>query len=830
MSGVEQFESLLKELVLAKRLSGTKLTKLTEIAMQCIEHDTQLVSILYRLHKSLPSSNKVSSLYVFDALARAAKSLVNKRGDEPGPVGNAASFLAKLGGVVDGLYQDMQNASIPEGKEKSKKVLDIWIKGSTFPPDVLSRLGGILKGADKGTTPPVNVPHVKAPEPEIMPPPMSPTHTSQTPPQVTPPVPPHAPVPATPDAQATLLALLAQVTNAGSAAVPTFPQTSVNTPGAQFAAAQYVLQQLAQTAAPALNVASTPIISAPTGNDFTAARRSHMTPVDHRPVKQVDRNAILVQRMAEPRMIVTLLLTIDRSLTVEALWEVVLETGAMADDSDAGTIPVTGIGNRLIKTETIKEIQETGAHCPVDVGAVVDLAVLRRRGHTGTETGAMKSPTAAPVAPEEIPPAGKDEFGRDIRSPSPERGPNDAPSDGTPNIPPHTNIPASASPPLDPRLRLRQTVDISDREPSNTSVSNIRDSADVAPSTSASSSLQSSAFPSSSTAAAATTLSADVSKGSLAAAEAGPTSVEGQGLDKFDFSTFDMTSPTSWEALGKMWQVTYGIMPAGEQLMQFVVSGGTMRPEVGQADAVGMAQQQVQQQQVRQQVPQQVQSFISGDEEKLEYGGGYSGRGRGGGGRGWRGGYGGGRGRGGGGGGYNNGYGNARMGQNNSWGYDDQGTDAIVLGGGDESPVNYSQNYQQDQYSVGMDNGSHMSPQSAGGGGNSGKMQRVGDKWVFTRLELNLPVTIEVNIQGSGLRGSDLAEGGFRARVWPEDMVAYPSGQYANGTANNHIFLVVTLKTSSIRVSATCSAQMRGITVKTRRANRLETILGDLRV
>lgn len=133
---------------------------------------------------------------------------------------------------------------------------------------------------------------------------------------------------------------------------------------------------------------------------LTVARRSHMTPVDHRPVKQVDRNAILVQRMAEPRMIVTLLLTIDRSLTVEALWEVVLETGAMADDSDAGTIPVTGIGNRLIKTETIKEIQETGAHCPVDVGAVVDLAVLRRRGHTGTETGAMKSPTAAPVAPE----------------------------------------------------------------------------------------------------------------------------------------------------------------------------------------------------------------------------------------------------------------------------------------------------------------------------------------------------------------------------------------------------------------------------------------------
>ncbi|KAF6761677.1 hypothetical protein DFP72DRAFT_1031110 [Ephemerocybe angulata] len=707
MSGVEQFESLLKELVLAKRLSGTKLTKLTEIAMQCIEHDTQLVSILYRLHKSLPSSNKVSSLYVFDALARAAKSLVNKRGDEPGPVGNAASFLAKLGGVVDGLYQDMQNASIPEGKEKSKKVLDIWIKGSTFPPDVLSRLGGILKGADKasGTTPPVNVSHVKAPEPEILPPPMSPTHTSQTPPQVTPPVPPHAPVPATPDAQATLLALLAQVTNAGSAAVPTFPQTSVNTPGAQFAAAQYVLQQLAQTAAaPALNVASTPIISAPTGNDFTAGHpnRRSRSPIPHDPRRPPPREASRQERHFSP------------------------ENGRTSYDSHApfdhrpqsyGRGPVgggprdRGDGRRLGRWDDPHRDYQRD---PRDRSPLP----RRRAGRSRSRSPPPPRPygdrdrrNEKPYGSPQIPPAGKDEFGRDIRSPSPERGPNDAPSDGTPNIPPHTNIPASASPPLDPRLRLRQTVDISDREPSNTSVSNIRDSADVAPSTSASSSSQ--------------------SKGSLAAAEAGPTSVEGQGLDKFDFSTFDMTSPTSWEALGKMWQVTYGIMPAGEQLMQFVVSGGTMRPEVGQADAVGMAQQQVQQQQVRQQVPQQVQSFISGDEEKLEYGGGYSGRGRGGGGRGWRGGYGGGRGRGGGGGGYNNGYGNGRMGQNNSWGYDDQGTDAIVLGGGDESPVNYSQNYQQDQYSVGMDNGSHMSPQSAGG--NSGKMQRVGDKWVFTR-------------------------------------------------------------------------------------------------
>jgi hypothetical protein len=35
-------------------------------------------------------------------------------------------------------------------QEKSKKVMDIWAKGSTFPPPILSRLERILKG-DNGT-------------------------------------------------------------------------------------------------------------------------------------------------------------------------------------------------------------------------------------------------------------------------------------------------------------------------------------------------------------------------------------------------------------------------------------------------------------------------------------------------------------------------------------------------------------------------------------------------------------------------------------------------------------------------------------------------------
>jgi protein NRD1 len=74
------------------------------------QHDTKLVAILYRTHKSLSSTAKVSSLYAFDALARAARSYASKRGitgDINSSIGNAATFLLKVEGVLDGLFQDM---------------------------------------------------------------------------------------------------------------------------------------------------------------------------------------------------------------------------------------------------------------------------------------------------------------------------------------------------------------------------------------------------------------------------------------------------------------------------------------------------------------------------------------------------------------------------------------------------------------------------------------------------------------------------------------------------------------------------------------------------
>ncbi|KZT67379.1 hypothetical protein DAEQUDRAFT_767280 [Daedalea quercina L-15889] len=45
------------------------------------------------------------------------------------------------------------------------------------------------------------------------------------------------------------------------------------------------------------------------------------------------------------------------------------------------------------------------------------------------------------------------------------------------------------------------------------------------------------------------------------------------GLDTFDSSTFDPTSPVFWTALGDAWKVTHGYLPSQEELMAYALSG-----------------------------------------------------------------------------------------------------------------------------------------------------------------------------------------------------------------------------------------------------------------
>ncbi|KAJ6518900.1 hypothetical protein C8R45DRAFT_885111 [Mycena sanguinolenta] len=633
MAQLSEFEKALKEVVLAKRLSASKMNNLTEIALKSMQDDTQLVSILYRTHKSLQPAAKVSSLYVFDALARAARSQVVKQGltgDINSRKGNAATFLLKVEGVLEGLFQDMISAATPEAKEKTKKVLDIWSKGSTFPSAILVRLKDVVNETEKDK-------EIKVP-----------TDPRSAAAVVTPPVVVPTPAPAAPsvpvlDPQATLLALLTQAAN--NAAQQSVPgQTVTNTNGGVANPSQQlaVLQQLALTA----NLGNIAQQSPPNPPNFSASSQS--------PPPQRDEHYGAGQNPGRRD------LRYDRGKDQER--------GRNYDDRNDfhGGSSGRGRGNgrgwddrdryKDVDRSPPRRSRRSRSRSPPP-------RYPNRRERDVRPYSPPRRPSLASLPTRDAraaPEPGKDEFGRDIRpaSPSPEPSTN-----GIPTQPP----PPLASPVAAPQVvRTEEPVE---PPPAAAALTSNHDQMSLTPS-----------------------VDANTSSRAPDAAVVVPNEIlsQQQGMENFSLATFDFTAPSAWEALGKMWQVTHGVLPSTEQLMAFVMSGGVMT-----GPAAGVPNQQ----QLSQTEWTGGQAWAGGS-AGVQPGRGMRGRG----------GFSRGRGR-----GYGGGF--ARDGQDR-WHSDMGQTDAIVLGGGDADAMEVE--------SVGL-------PEKGGGGGAGGRMQRVGEKWVFVR-------------------------------------------------------------------------------------------------
>jgi protein NRD1 len=194
------------------------------------------------------------------------------------------------------------------------------------------------------------------------------------------------------------------------------------------------------------------------------------------------------------------------------------------------------------------------------------------------------------------------------------------------------------------------------------------------------------------------------------------------GLESFDYSTFDPTAPSSWEALGKAWAATNGRQPLQEELMMFVMEF-TVSSMANQALPAGGPAAQANNQWTTGQGQRWMGDPPSrgGPPRGVRSRGGAFGRG------GRRGFYSGGAGRAGweygGGDGYE-GYGDAN------------GTDAIVLG----EHTNDTQSSQAQDAPVheqmgqaGQGQGEEGEVDGGTGTGTGGRMQKVGDNWVFVR-------------------------------------------------------------------------------------------------
>ncbi|CCE86987.1 Piso0_005512 [Millerozyma farinosa CBS 7064] len=146
MSAVEQFESILKEISTLKApgVSGSRIKKLSEIAIKNVNEESKLITILYSNCKATPSSHKLGSLYVVDAIVRAYIEEAKKLNEEispSAPEGTYASAVCKVSELIESLIDDALELTVSKSQIiKIGKLVDIWERAETFKPEIIKSI------------------------------------------------------------------------------------------------------------------------------------------------------------------------------------------------------------------------------------------------------------------------------------------------------------------------------------------------------------------------------------------------------------------------------------------------------------------------------------------------------------------------------------------------------------------------------------------------------------------------------------------------------------------------------------------------------------------
>lgn len=169
MSAVEQFESVLKELPTLKApgVSGSRIKKLTDIAVKNVSEESKLITILYSNCKAAPSSHKLGTLYVVDSIVRIFIDEAKKQNQEinsQAPEGTFASAVNKISELVESLIDDAMDLLINKSQTiKIGKLVDIWERAETFSPEIINRIRSkhFVSTTPPGTPPGTNKEPVK---------------------------------------------------------------------------------------------------------------------------------------------------------------------------------------------------------------------------------------------------------------------------------------------------------------------------------------------------------------------------------------------------------------------------------------------------------------------------------------------------------------------------------------------------------------------------------------------------------------------------------------------------------------------------------------------
>ncbi|CUM68306.1 uncharacterized protein PRCAT00006028001 [Priceomyces carsonii] len=163
MSVVGEFENTLREIPTLKApgISGSRIKKLTDIAVKNVHDESKLITTLYSNCKAVPSAYKLSTLYVVDSIVRVYVDEARKNNQEinaSAPEGTYAAGVFRISELIESLVDDTLDLMISNSQRvKVGKLVDIWERAETFKPEIIQR---IRTKHFASTTPPGSPPRI----------------------------------------------------------------------------------------------------------------------------------------------------------------------------------------------------------------------------------------------------------------------------------------------------------------------------------------------------------------------------------------------------------------------------------------------------------------------------------------------------------------------------------------------------------------------------------------------------------------------------------------------------------------------------------------------
>ncbi|KFZ13849.1 hypothetical protein V502_06404, partial [Pseudogymnoascus sp. VKM F-4520 (FW-2644)] len=154
-SAVAELEAALQAMLSLKPpgVSGSRIATLTALCLANVQSESVLVQKLYTHLRKAPATHKLGVLYVLDSVTRKWIEQAKANG-QPITVsaqdGTYAAGVHRVTELLPVLMNDIIASAPDDQKDKIKKLVEIWVKGETFPADMLNSFKEKL---NKSTTP-----------------------------------------------------------------------------------------------------------------------------------------------------------------------------------------------------------------------------------------------------------------------------------------------------------------------------------------------------------------------------------------------------------------------------------------------------------------------------------------------------------------------------------------------------------------------------------------------------------------------------------------------------------------------------------------------------